>query len=54
MSDKPRPEDDKLPESEADERFRQLVGNLVQTPHKPQDQMKVGTPRRRPRAEKTG
>jgi len=29
------PEDDKLPEAEADARFQRLVGNLVNTPHKP-------------------
>lgn len=31
----PVPEDDKLPEAEADARFQRLVGNLVNTPHKP-------------------
>jgi hypothetical protein len=36
MTDQPpEPEDDKLPEAEADERFKRLVGNLVNTPHKP-------------------
>ena len=35
MTDHPTPEDDKLPETEANERFRKLVGNLVNTPHKP-------------------
>lgn len=36
MTDKPRaPEDDKLPEAEADARFQRLVGNLVNTPPKP-------------------
>jgi hypothetical protein len=28
-------EDDKVPEHEAEERFNRLVGNLVNTPHKP-------------------
>jgi hypothetical protein len=36
MTDKPPiPEDDKLPEAEANARFERLVGNLVNTPHKP-------------------
>jgi hypothetical protein len=36
MPDKPpEPEDDKLPEAEADERFNRLVGSLVNTPHTP-------------------
>jgi hypothetical protein len=36
MTDKPpAPEDDKLPEPEAEERFNRLVGNLVNTPHTP-------------------
>jgi hypothetical protein len=26
---------DKLPENEAEDRFNKLVGNLVNTPHKP-------------------
>jgi hypothetical protein len=34
MTEKP-PEDDKLPEAEAEARFKRLVGNLVNTPHKP-------------------
>jgi hypothetical protein len=34
MDDKPS-EDDKLPDAEADARFKRLVGNLVNTPHKP-------------------
>jgi hypothetical protein len=33
----PVPDDDKLPEAEADERFRRLVGNLVNTPPKPHE-----------------
>jgi hypothetical protein len=41
MTDKPPvPEDDSLPEAEADARFQRLVGNLVNTPpapHKPRD-----------------
>ncbi|MDB5418573.1 MAG: hypothetical protein JWP50_1992 [Phenylobacterium sp.] len=42
MTDKPpaATDDDKLPEAEADERFKRLVGNLVNTPpqpHKPKD-----------------
>ena len=28
-------DDDKLPEPEADDRFKRLVGNLANTPHKP-------------------
>lgn len=35
MTDKPSQDDDKLPEAEAEERFNRLVGNLVNTPHKP-------------------
>jgi len=35
MTDKFPPEDDKLPEAEADARFKRLVGNLVNTPHTP-------------------
>jgi hypothetical protein len=41
MTDKPPvPEDDKLPEAEADARFKRLVGNLVNTPHKPHEPLK--------------
>ena len=35
MTEVPPEDDDKLPEAEADERFNRLVGNLVNTPHKP-------------------
>jgi hypothetical protein len=35
MPSPPKPEADKLPEAEADARFKRLVGNLVNTPHKP-------------------
>jgi hypothetical protein len=36
MTDTPQtPDDDSLPEAEADERFNRLVGNLVNTPHTP-------------------
>lgn len=37
MTEKPPtvPEDDKLPEAEADARFQRLVGSLVNTPPKP-------------------
>jgi hypothetical protein len=34
MADKSFP-DDKLPEAEAEARFKRLVGNLANTPHKP-------------------
>ena len=34
MADK-SPRDDKLPDAEAEARFKRLVGNLVNTPHKP-------------------
>lgn len=34
MADPPK-DDDKLPEREAEARFNKLVGNLVNTPHKP-------------------
>ena len=34
MADLPK-DDDKLPDAEAEERFKRLVGNLVNTPHKP-------------------
>jgi hypothetical protein len=34
MPDTPK-DDDKLPEDEATARFNKLVGNLVNTPHKP-------------------
>jgi hypothetical protein len=34
MSDTPK-DDDKLPDEEAEARFNALVGNLVNTPHKP-------------------
>jgi hypothetical protein len=32
---KPPPDADKLPEAEAEARFKRLVGNLANTPHKP-------------------
>ncbi len=35
MTDKPLPDDDRLPEAEAEARFKRLVGNLANTPHKP-------------------
>jgi hypothetical protein len=31
----PPKDDDKLLDAEAEERFKRLVGNLVNTPHKP-------------------
>jgi hypothetical protein len=31
----PAQDDDKLPDAEAEARFKRLVGNLVNTPHKP-------------------
>ncbi|MBA3812439.1 MAG: hypothetical protein H0X27_12500 [Caulobacteraceae bacterium] len=34
MTDKSAP-DDSLPEAEAEERFKRLVGNLAKMPHKP-------------------
>ncbi len=34
MADTPK-DSDKLPEAEAESRFNRLVGNLVNTPHKP-------------------
>ena len=34
MTDPPT-DADKLPDDEAEERFRRVVGNLVNTPHKP-------------------
>jgi hypothetical protein len=34
MTEIPKDED-KLPDAEAEERFRRTVGNLVNTPHKP-------------------
>lgn len=38
MATEPTPkEPDNLPESEADARFKRLVGNLVNTPHKPHE-----------------
>jgi hypothetical protein len=44
MTDKPLPipDDDKLPEAEAYARFQRLVGNLVNTPHKPHEPMGKG------------
>jgi hypothetical protein len=35
MAEQAPPDDDKLPDAEAKERFDRLVGNLVNTPHKP-------------------
>jgi hypothetical protein len=36
MTKDPKPkDDDKLPEAEAEERFKRLVDNLANTPHKP-------------------
>jgi hypothetical protein len=35
MSDKPLPDDDKLPEADAEERFNRTLRNLLNTPHKP-------------------
>ncbi len=52
MTDKPpKVEDDTLPEAEADERFRRLVGSLVNTVPKPHDDMKLGQ-RPKPKARK--
>jgi hypothetical protein len=31
----PGAESDQLPDAEADARFKRLIGNLVNTPHKP-------------------
>jgi hypothetical protein len=35
MAKHPTDDNAKLPESEAEARFKRLVGNLVNTPHKP-------------------
>jgi hypothetical protein len=35
MTEPKQPDKDQLPEAEAEERFRRLVGNLVKTPHQP-------------------
>lgn len=35
MTDKPLEDDDKFPDAEAEERFKRLLGNLVNTPHTP-------------------
>ena len=35
MTDSSPPDDDKLPDAEAEERFKRTLGNLVNTPHKP-------------------
>jgi len=35
MTDKPPPDPDTLPDAEAEERFKRIVGNLATTPHKP-------------------
>jgi hypothetical protein len=46
MTDKPPiPEDDSLPEAEADARFNRLLGNLVNTPHTPHKQKGSGDER---------
>jgi hypothetical protein len=44
MSSPPK-ETDKLPEAEAESRFRHLVGNLVNTPHKPHKAAKDEKPK---------
>jgi hypothetical protein len=50
MTDKPQSEDDKLPEAEAEERFRRTLGNLVNTapaPHKSKvvnGELELGSP----------
>jgi hypothetical protein len=53
MADKPLPEDDKLPEAEAEERFNRTLRNLVNTPHKPHSPLapkpRDGVSRKRPR-----
>jgi hypothetical protein len=48
MPEKPLLEDNKLPEPEADERFRRLVGNLVNTPHKPHESREKRGPKPAP------
>ncbi len=35
MAESPAKDPDKLPDAEAEARFNRLVGNLVNTPHKP-------------------
>jgi len=49
LADAPK-DDDKLPELEADARFKALVGNLVNTPHKPHKPSVDEQPRDRRRA----
>ena len=44
--------DDRLPEAEAEARYRALVGNLVNTPHKPHLPTTPGSNRRPRRDQK--
>ena len=44
MTKEPPPDTDKLPEPQADARFKRLVGNLVNTPHKPSAHDQRGDP----------
>lgn len=46
MTNQTPKDDDKLPEPEADARFKALVGNLVNTPHKPHKPVANETPQR--------
>jgi len=51
MTDAPK-DPDKLPESDADARFKRLVGNLVNTPHKPHKPAGVPHERSDPKGER--
>jgi len=42
------PTTDKLPDAEADARFKRLVGNLVNTPHKPHKPKPESSPTKAP------
>jgi hypothetical protein len=45
IHDRQAPEsDDELPEADAEERFRRLVGDVVNTPHQPHKPAKPGEP----------
>jgi hypothetical protein len=49
MTDKPPEPDDKLPEAEAERRFNETLGRLVNTPHtphKPKEPKTDGQPKR--------
>jgi hypothetical protein len=47
-------DDDKLPDAEAEDRFKRLVGNLVNTPHKPHAPAKGKTDSDNGRQDKLG